>query len=83
MYDAARPASRPVIARRMAIHCRRVSHGTYGPVGPARFADFRPYRSATNGGSVTGKSQAWHISQAAAVKILLRTGLKAAPRPRR
>jgi hypothetical protein len=30
---------------------------------------------------VVAYAQAWHISQAAAVKILLRTGLEPAPRP--
>lgn len=32
---------------------------------------------------VVAYAKAWHISQAAAVKILLRTGLQAAPRPGR
>jgi hypothetical protein len=32
---------------------------------------------------VVAYAKAWHISQAAAVKILLRTGLRAAPRPGR
>lgn len=32
---------------------------------------------------VVAYAKAWHISQAAAVKILLRIGLQAAPRPGR